>query len=106
VCLHPMILLEPVGVPQPVTSLTAHFAALKDPRVERTKAHALSDILVLAICAIIAGANDWEAVAEFARSKAAWFKTFLALPLRPQVKPFPALSNRAGRVMGRVYVHV
>ena len=33
-----------------------------------------------AICAIICGANDWEAVAEFGRSKVVWFKTFLALP--------------------------
>ena len=65
---------------RPVVSITAHFAALKDSRLDRTKVHALSDILVLAICAIICGANDWEAVAEFGRSKLAWFKTFLALP--------------------------
>lgn len=79
-CMQPSIVPEPASVAQPVVSLTAHFAALKDPRVERTKAHALLDILVIAICAIICGANDWEAVAEFGRSKLAWFKTFLALP--------------------------
>jgi predicted transposase YbfD/YdcC len=78
-CLHPIIVLEPNDAQPAVVSLTAHFAALKDPRVERTKAHALSDILVIAICAIICGANDWEAVAEFGRSKLAWFRTFLAL---------------------------
>ena len=36
--------------------------------------------MVIAICAIICGANDWEAVAEFGRSKVAWFKSFLPLP--------------------------
>jgi predicted transposase YbfD/YdcC len=40
----------------------------------------LANILVLAICAIITGAKDWEAVAEFGRSKQTWFKTFLDLP--------------------------
>ena len=53
---------------------------LEDPRLDRTKAHALLDILVIAICAIICGANDWEAVAEFGRSKVAWFKSLLPLP--------------------------
>ena len=35
---------------------------------------------MIAICAVISGANDWEAVAEYGRSKEEWFKTFLALP--------------------------
>ena len=68
------------GATSPVVSITAHFAELKYPRLDRTKAHGLLDILVIAICAIICGANDWEAVAEFGRSKVAWFKSFLPLP--------------------------
>ena len=79
-CLHPILLLEPAGPLRPIVSIAAHFAVLKDPRLDRTKVHALSNILVLATCAIICDANDWEAVAEFGRSKLAWFKTFLALP--------------------------
>ncbi len=79
-CLHPVITLEPSGSRSPVVSITAHFAELKDPGLDCTKAHALLDILVIAICAIICGANDWEAVAEFGRSKLAWFKSFLPLP--------------------------
>jgi predicted transposase YbfD/YdcC len=74
VCLHPLVRAQP-GV-----SITAHFADLRDPRLERTKAHDLATILVIAICASIAGANDWVAVAEFGRSKQAWFSTFLDLP--------------------------
>ncbi|HSN75781.1 MAG TPA: ISAs1 family transposase [Anaerolineae bacterium] len=72
--------MEPCGSKPPVVSITAHFAELKHPRLDRTKAHALADILVIAICAIICGANDWEAVAEFGRSKQAWFQTLLELP--------------------------
>jgi predicted transposase YbfD/YdcC len=79
-CMQPLIALAPAPLARPLVSITAHFAALKDPRGDRTKAHALLDILVIAICAIIAGANDWEAVAEFGRSKLAWFQSFLALP--------------------------
>jgi predicted transposase YbfD/YdcC len=73
VCLHPLVGTQPGG------SITAHFADLRDPRLERTKAHDLMTILVVAICAIIGGANDWVAVAEFGRSKQAWFATFLDL---------------------------
>jgi len=73
-CLHPVVTALP-GV-----SIAVHFAELRDPRLERTKAHDLPTILVVAICAIVAGANDWVAVAEFGRSKQAWFATFLDLP--------------------------
>jgi hypothetical protein len=80
VCLHPILSREPWSPLRPATSINAHFAALQDPWLDRTKAHSLSNILVLAICAIICGANDWEAVAEFGRSRVAWFKSFLPLP--------------------------
>jgi predicted transposase YbfD/YdcC len=61
-------------------NIATYFSDLKDPRVERTKEHKLLDILVIAICAVICGANDWEAVAEFGQSKEEWFRTFLELP--------------------------
>jgi predicted transposase YbfD/YdcC len=64
----------------PAASIERYFDGLEDPRVERTREHNLLDILVIAICAIICGANDWEAVAEYGRDNEAWFKTFLALP--------------------------
>ena len=46
-CLYPLVRAQP-GV-----SITAHFADLRDPRLERTKAHDLATILVIAICASI-----------------------------------------------------
>ena len=65
---------------QVAATLTTHFGNLTDPRVERTKLHALFDILVIAICAILAGADNWEDIAEFGRAKQTWFQTFLELP--------------------------
>jgi predicted transposase YbfD/YdcC len=65
---------------QPVnTTFAAHFAQVPDPRVERTKAHQLLDILVIAICAVLCGANDWVGVATFGTARLAWFRTFLEL---------------------------
>ena len=61
-------------------SLARCFADLADPRIDRTKKHALVDILVIALCAVIAGADTWEEVEEFGRSKSDWLKRFLALP--------------------------
>src|SRR5436305_1460339 len=61
--------------------LTAVFADLPDPRVETAnKLHKLTDILVIATCAVIAGADGWEQVAEYGRSKEAFFRRFLGLP--------------------------
>jgi predicted transposase YbfD/YdcC len=56
------------------------FARLKDPRVNRTKRHFLPDILMIAITAIICGADAWTQVVKFVRCKIEWFKTFLELP--------------------------
>lgn len=61
-------------------SLTAHFAALPDPRDARGKDHRLLDILVIAICAAICGAEGWVEVEEFGKAKQEWFASFLPLP--------------------------
>jgi predicted transposase YbfD/YdcC len=57
-----------------------YFCDVRDPRLERTRDHELLNILVLAICAIIGGADSWEDVEEFGNAKIEWFKTFLELP--------------------------
>lgn len=64
----------------PATSIDKHFANIEDPRIDRTKLHKLLDILVIAICAVICGADNWEEVQLFGEAKEAWFKTFLDLP--------------------------
>lgn len=66
--------------PSPVLALKAHFAQLEDPRVERTRLHHLLDIVVIAICAVIAGAESWDDIALFGEVKQDWFATFLDLP--------------------------
>jgi len=61
-------------------SLTSYFASLPDPRIDRTKKHLLGDILIIALCATIAGADSWWEVENFGHVKLAWLQTFLALP--------------------------
>ena len=61
-------------------TIEQHFGDLTDPRIDRTKLHKLLDILVIAICAVIAGADNWEDIADFGQAKIDWFKTFLELP--------------------------
>ncbi len=64
----------------PVSSLTAHFSFLEDPRVDRTKLHELGDILVIAICGVICGADGWVGIERFGNAKLDWLRTILELP--------------------------
>jgi predicted transposase YbfD/YdcC len=68
--------MEPEG---PHPSITEHFAELDDPR-RFNRRHKLLDILVIAICAAIAGADGWEHVELFAETKEEWLREFLELP--------------------------
>jgi predicted transposase YbfD/YdcC len=64
----------------PPLPLTSVFDDLPDPRRETAnKLHRLTDILTIATCAIIAGAESWEAIAEYGRSKREFFGRFLRL---------------------------
>lgn len=60
--------------------ISDYFADLEDPRIDRTKLHKLIDIVVIAICAVICGADSWVDVEEFGNAKLDWFRTFLELP--------------------------
>src|SRR5689334_17407916 len=61
-------------------ALARYFSSLPDPRMERTRLHSLHDMLVVAICGIICGADDWVSIEEFGEAKLPWFRTFLDLP--------------------------
>ena len=61
-------------------SLVEHFEDLEDPRVERTKFHQLRDIIVIAICAVICGADNWVEIEEFGQAKRDWLEALLGLP--------------------------
>lgn len=63
--------------PEEEFSLFLHLQSVADPRVERTRAHPLINILVITVCAVICGADDWVSVVEFGESKFAWFARFL-----------------------------
>ena len=69
--------MEPIGSP----SIRDYFAELPDPRVERTKRHQLLDILTIALCAVICGADSWVEVEQPGLSlhNNSWH-----LPLRPR----------------------
>jgi predicted transposase YbfD/YdcC len=61
-------------------ALETTFAQVEDPRVERTKRHRLRDILILAICGVICGAEGWVEIEAFGKAKEAWFTELLNLP--------------------------
>jgi predicted transposase YbfD/YdcC len=64
----------------PPLPLATLFDDLPDPRRDtENKLHRLADILVIATCAVIGGAESWEAIAEYGRTKEAFFRRFLPL---------------------------
>jgi predicted transposase YbfD/YdcC len=65
---------------QPLINIKKHFRQLKDPRVQGRTRHRLLDIIVMAICGVICGCDDWQQVETFARSRRDWLSRFLRLP--------------------------
>ncbi len=63
-----------------INKLIEPFSDLDDPRCLGKVEHRLLDILVIAICAVIACAESWEDIALYGRSKLPWLRQFLALP--------------------------
>ena len=64
---------------KPLASINECFGDLEDPRVQGRCTYPLIEIITIAICAVIAGANTWVDVETFGRSKEAWPKQFLEL---------------------------
>ena len=62
------------------TDLSSYFTDIKDPRVKRTKKYLLKEILVIAILAIISGAEGWEDIENYGIAKQEWLSEFLELP--------------------------
>jgi predicted transposase YbfD/YdcC len=58
----------------------AQFATLEDPRLERTQRHKLLDVIFIAVCATVSGANDFVGMEKFGKSKRAWLDKYLDLP--------------------------
>jgi predicted transposase YbfD/YdcC len=64
----------------PNLSIPKYFRTLKDPRRRHRRLHPLADILVIALCAVIAGAQDWQEIATFGQKRRDWLRRFLRLP--------------------------
>jgi predicted transposase YbfD/YdcC len=64
----------------PPVALLEHFASVPDPRIERHRWHELSDILVIAVCAVLSGAESYPAIEDFGSEREGWLSQFLELP--------------------------
>lgn len=63
-----------------IGGIIEYIKELPDPRGRQGKLHKLSDIVVIAVCAVICGADDWDEIADYGQRKQALLKRFLALP--------------------------
>lgn len=64
----------------PLQQFAAHFANITDPRMERTRRHSLEDILVIALCAMIANSDSFTDIERYGNSKLSFLRRFLELP--------------------------
>jgi predicted transposase YbfD/YdcC len=62
-----------------IASFHHHFQDLQDPRVERTRKHPLINIVFIAVCGILSGANSIAGIHEFAVDRRSWFARYLDL---------------------------
>ncbi|MDR3166169.1 MAG: ISAs1 family transposase [Synergistaceae bacterium] len=63
-----------------LTSIQKHFGQMVDPRSDFRTHHSLVAILTITLCAMICGAEGFDDIAFFGKSKKEWFSTFLDLP--------------------------
>jgi len=64
---------------RPFASLEACFGDLDDPRVQGRCDHLLTEIVLIAVCAVLCGAESWSEVEEFGSAKEAWLRQYLTL---------------------------
>jgi hypothetical protein len=57
-------------------SIHKRCSQLEDPRIERNKLHEWMDIVILVVCAVISGADGWEAIEDFGKEKLQWLRQF------------------------------
>ena len=77
-------------------TIVEHFSGVEDPRIDRTKLHPLENVMVIALCAVICGADGWVEVALFGEAKRQWLARFLDL-----TKGIPS-HDTFGRVFARL----
>lgn len=62
------------------TSLHTYFETIPDHRINRNKKHLLCDIIILSILGVLCGAESWNSIETFGKTKLDFLKTFLRLP--------------------------
>ena len=79
-----------------------YFADLQGPRrATKNKLHNLSDIVMIVLCAVLSGIEDWGGMEDFAEEKEAWFQGFLALP--NGIPSHDTLSDVLGRLTPKAF---
>ena len=74
-----------------------YFSDLPDPRREtRNKLHKLEDIVMLTLCAVLCGYEDWVSIEDYGHENEAWLRQFLALP--NGIPSHDTLSDVIGRI--------
>jgi predicted transposase YbfD/YdcC len=71
---------DSTSLPEDPASILEHFALLSDPRRDHGQIHRLDEIVFMAICGVLCGADSWQEIADYSESKSDWLSTFLALP--------------------------
>jgi len=72
--------MPPRGPFRVIDHILETFSRLEDPRIDRTKRHTLVNVLVMALCGSICGAEGWDELADFCEARQRWFETFLDMP--------------------------
>ena len=83
----------------PTVALLDHLADVPDPRIARHRWHKLRDILVIAVGAVLCGAESYPAIEDFGHEREEWLKQFLELP---EGIPSHDTFNRVLRLMDPV----
>ncbi len=66
--------------PNGIAPIADYFEEVEDPRRREGTRHSLIAIITIALCAVIAHADNWPEVEEYAKSKESWFRQFLEMP--------------------------
>ena len=80
-----------------IEKLGRYVVAAEDPRCSGKVEHRLIEVLVIAVCAVIACAESWDNIALHGRSKLVWLRTFLKLANSPKREAFAAAFPRTTR---------
>ncbi len=78
-----------------VNNFITHFSKIEDPR-ESNKRHQLIDILFLAVCSVLSGAEGWEDIEDFGHAKLTWLRRYL--PLKNGIPTHDTIARVLSRI--------